>query len=146
MKIPITVKIDHAKKALFESTKQIHGKTFTDALDESITRYLSDIVPADLLELKIQQTEDELKAMRDNLIKVRIIQQNTQTNENTTDDIGLQQFREQKFIDQKKSIVTMIRKNTISWKTIMNVFMFDSQKETQTWILNKIEESNNTTE
>ena len=64
MKIPITVKIDHNKKALFESTKPIHGRTFTDALDEGITNYLSDIVPADLLELKIKQTEDTLKVQQ----------------------------------------------------------------------------------
>lgn len=141
MKIPITLKIDHNKKMLFESTKQIHGKTFTDALDEVITEYLSDIVPADLLELEIQQTEDVLKKLRENLIKVRMVQEQNQTDESKPDDEYIKQFREEKFNVSKKSIVTQIKNNSISWGTIMKVFMFSNKKETRIWILKKIEES-----
>ena len=141
MKVPITLKIDHNKKILFESTKQIHGKTFTDALDEVITEYLSDIVPADLLELKIQQTEGTLKELRENLIKTRTVQEQNPINENKTDDSHLERFRDEKFIESKKSITTQIKNNSISWGTIMNVFMFKNKKETQVWILKKIEES-----
>jgi hypothetical protein len=141
MKIPITLKIDHNKKVLFESTKPIHGKTFTDALDESITNYLSDIVPADLLELEIQQTEDILKELRENLVKLRMVQEQTPTNEHKADDTYLKQFRDDKFTESKKSIITQINNNSISWNTIMNVFMFKNKKETQIWILKKIKES-----
>lgn len=140
MKVPITLKIDHNKKILFESTKQIHGKTFTDALDEVITEYLSDIVQADLLELKIQQTEDTLKELRENLVKTRMVQEQNPINENKTDDTHLERFRDEKFIESKKSIITQIKNNSISWGTIMNVFMFKNKKETQVWILKKIEE------
>ena len=141
MKVPITLKINHNKKTLFESTKQIHGKTFTDALDEVITKYLSDIVPADLLELEIQQTEDILKELRENLIKTRMVQDQNLINENKTDDTHLERFRDEKFIESKKSITTQIKNNSISWGKIMDVFMFKNKKETQVWILKKIEES-----
>jgi hypothetical protein len=141
MKVPITLKIDHNKKKLFESTKQLHGKTFTDALDEVITKYLSDIVPADLLELKIQQTEDTLKELRENLIKTRTVQEQTPINKNKPDEVYLKQFREDKFNESKKSIITQIKNNSISWGTIMKVFMFSNKKETRIWILKKIEES-----
>ena len=141
MKIPITVKIDHNKKALFELTKSIHGRTFTDALDEGITNHLSDIVPADLLELKIKQTEDTLKELRENLVKLRMVQEQNRTDESKPDDEYLKQFREEKFNESKKSIITQIKNNSISWGTIMKVFMFSNKKETQMWILKKIEES-----
>ena len=143
MKVPITLKIDHNKKMLFESTKQIHGKTFTDALDEVITEYLSDIVPADLLELEIKQTEDTLKELRENLVKIRMVQEQEQnsTNKNKTDDEFLKQFREKKFIEGEKSIRIQIKNNSISWSTIMRVYMFKNKRETQMWILKKIEES-----
>ena len=141
MKVPITMKIDHNKKVLFESTKHIHGKTFTGALDESITNYLSDTVPADLLELEIQQTEDILKELRENLIKARMVQDQNSANGTKADDEYLEQFREKKFDKNKKEIVTQIDNNSISWGTIMKVFMFKNKKETQMWILKKIEES-----
>lgn len=141
MKIPITVKIDHNKKALFELTKSIHGRTFTDALDEGITNHLSDIVPADLLELKIKQTEDTLKELRENLVKLRMVQEQNRTDESKPDDEYLKQFREEKFNESKKSIITQIKNNSISWGTIMKVFMFSNKKETRIWILKKIEES-----
>lgn len=140
MKIPITLKIDHNKKILFESTKPIHGKTFTDALDESITSYLFDTVPADLLKLEIQQTEDTLKELRENLVKVRMVQEQSLTTESKPDD-ELTQFRDDKFIKNKKEIMTQIKNNSISWDTIMKVFMFSNKKETRIWILKKIEES-----
>lgn len=141
MKIPITLKVDHNKKILFESTKQIHGKTFTDALDESITRYLFDTVPADLLELEIQQTEDTLKELRENLVKVRMVQEQSQTTESKPDDEYLKQFRDDKFTKNKKEIVAQLKNNSISWGTIMKIFMFTNKNETQIWILKKIEES-----
>ena len=141
MKIPITVKIDHNKKALFELTKSIHGRTFTDALDEGITNHLSDIVPADLLELKIKQTEDTLKELRENLVKLRMVQEQNRTDESKPDDEYLKQFREEKFNESKKSIITQIKNNSISWGVIMKVFMFSNKKETQIWILKKIKES-----
>ena len=143
MKVPITLKINHNKKTLFESTKQIHGKTFTDALDEVITKYLSDIVPADLLELEIQQTEDTLKELRENLIKARMVQEQEQNpaSTNKADDEYLKQFREDKFSKNKKEIITQIKNNSISWGIIMKVFMFSNKKETRIWILKKIEES-----
>ena len=141
MKIPITVKIDHDKKVLFESTKRIHGKTFTDALDESITQYLSDTVPADLIELKIKQTEDILKGLRENLINARMVQEQLSSNEPKEDEAFLKQFRDKKFIENKKGIEVQIKNNTISWGTIMTLFMFKNKKETQIWILKRIAES-----
>ena len=145
MKIPITIKIDHNKKQLFESTKQIHGLTFTDALDEVVTGYLSDIIPADLLKLEIQKTEDKLNGLRESLVKVNITQEQNKYDIKSTGGTSeqLTQFRDKKYEESEQAIKTQIKNHCISWKRIADLFMFKNKNEAQLWILDKIENVKN---
>lgn len=144
MKIPITIKIDHSKKQLFESTKQIHGLTFTDALDEIITKYLSESVPSELLELEIKDTEDKLNELRENLVKAKMSQEQSKYSLDNTEGTNeqLTKFRDDKFIENRRSIETQIKNHCVSWKTIADLFMFKNKREAQLWILDKIEHDN----
>ena len=144
MKIPITMKVDHIKKQLFESTKQIHGLTFTDALDEIITKYLSESVPSELLELEIKDTEDKLNELRENLVKVKMSQEQSKYILNNPGETSeqLTKFRDDKFMENRQSIETQIKNHCISWKTIADLFMFKNKNDAQMWILDKIENVN----
>lgn len=73
MKVNITLKVDFEKKKLFESLKHVHGKTFSDALDEGLDETLLNVASESFIEMKIKETETELEALKKNLSDIQEI-------------------------------------------------------------------------
>ena len=73
MKVNITLTIDFEKKNIFESLKHVHGKTFSDVLDEGLNETLLNVVSESFVEMKIKETETELEALKKNLSDIQEI-------------------------------------------------------------------------
>lgn len=143
-KIPITVKVDHDKKVLFESLKSIHGKTFTDALAEGIENTLTDIIPVDLIEIEISKKEQEIKKLRDDLIQARSVQvaSDIRQSEKQEADEYTEKSRIVKFTANQKQLCFQWGKSNINWQGFMNAYQFDNKEEARAW-LRKMLISNN---
>lgn len=140
MKIPITVKIEHDIKILFESMKSIHGKTFTDALAEGIDHTLSGIISVDLLEMEVAKKEDELHALRQDLIKAKSVQVATDMEQSQTKEMDehTEKIRVGKFTTNEKSLLVQWNKSNINWQGFMNAYQFDNKKEARAWLQNML--------
>ena len=143
-KIPITVKVDHDKKVLFESLKSIHGKTFTDALAEGIENTLTDIIPVDLIEIEISKKEQEIKNLRDDLIQARSVQISSDMRQSEQHEVDkyIEKFRIDKFTANQTQLVFQWGKANINWPMFANAYQFDNKKEAKAW-LQKMLISNN---
>ena len=144
MKVPITVNIDHNKKMLFESIKAVHGKTFTDILDEAVTKCLNEIVPADIIEAKILEKEQELMQLRQDLAQARIVQQQVAVVQKESDETEeyLEKIRNEKFSNENlESITKLWNRGDLNWNALMNTYQFNNKNETRNWFMEKLREA-----
>lgn len=147
MKVPITISINAEKKGLFESLKSVHGKTFTDLMDEALDNLLMDIAPDTTLELQIQEKELELAELRQKHAEAKylVAQQTTRKQFETAkaeiqdDKIRiLESMRISKYEEAKKSLAYQVKKRTIDWKVISNVFEFPTRAEAKNFVITKL--------
>lgn len=136
MKIPITLKVDHDKKILFESMKTIHGKTFTDVLAEGIDNILANIVPVNIIKIEITKKEQELITLRQDLTKAQSVQEaaNISQLEIKETDKHIEDFRINKFKENQKSLTIQWSRSNINWEGFVNVYQFDNKKEARAWL------------
>ncbi len=148
-KVPITLKIDVRKKMLLESTKYIHGKTFSDVLDEALDRILMEIAPAEFLELRISDTEQYLAELKQNLAEVRFLQEQqkialakeTQAGKHTDEhDPKTDVMRLEIFNKYKESLAWQKKTNQLDWSRITDLFMFNSKTEARDWLFSQLQE------
>ena len=142
MRIPITVKVDSDRKILYESMKTIHGKTFTDALEDGIDNILKDTTPAAVIELEITRIEQNLIKLRQDLIKAKSVQLATDIAQSKliTIDKHTEQMRVDKLVENQRSLVVQWKKSNINWKGFMNAYHFDNTAEAKKWLQTKLVE------
>ncbi len=146
MKVPINLNVDHEKKVLFESLKNIHGKTFSDILNEGLDKCLSEIAPSKLLEEEILQTRLKLVELEKNLITVKMIeeqrrlQQKATTQADDADEGYLESMRNQRFEEGKDSLVVMWKRLDMNWPRIVDLYQFKNTTEAKEWFQKKMAE------
>lgn len=146
MKVPITLSIEHEKKVLFESTKEIHGKTFSSILDEGLNACLSEIAPSKLVEEEIVQTKQRLAELEQNLVKARMmeeqmrLQQTAIRQEEDVADKYLEEMRHQKFEEFRESTIKMWKKGDMNWTRIVDLYQFKNTSEAKDWFARKMME------
>jgi hypothetical protein len=146
MKVPITLSIEHEKKILFESTKDIHGKTFSNILDDGLTACLSEIVPSQLLEEEISLRRIQLAELEQNLVKVKMIEEQMKLQQKATEQEDnvtgkfLEDMRTQKFEEFKDSTIKLWKKGGMNWPRIVDLYQFKSTSEAKEWFAKKMAE------
>lgn len=146
MKVPITLSIEHEKKILFESTKEIHGKTFSSVLGEGIEACLAEIVPSKLIEEEIEQTKQRLFDLEQGLVKAKMVeeqmklQQKTVKQEEDATNSFLEEMRSQKFEKTKDSTIKLWKKGGMNWSRIVDLYQFKNTSEAKEWFAKKIAE------
>lgn len=65
MKIPITLKINRKSKIDFEQFKEIHGKTFTDALALGVKQIMDEVATVENMERKISERYADIHKYRE---------------------------------------------------------------------------------
>lgn len=147
MKVPITLNIDAEKKAIFEALRPIHGKSFSDILDEALDSVIGEESPDTLIELQIQDAEVKLAQLKSNLVEAKFITAQRKAHKSVSSsktkikedlEAKLETLRESKYIDNKISLATQVKRRSIDWKVIMNVFEFQSQSEAKVYVLDKL--------
>lgn len=139
--------VDPEKRAIFENLYPIHGKTLSDVLDEGLDAIIGDIAPDQYLEMQIKETEIKLAEMKSNLVEAKFLAKQrkirkeveAERNKISNDlDSRLEDLRITKYEKNKQSIAYQIKKKTIDWKVVMNVFEFDNRLETKDFITRKL--------
>lgn len=139
--------VDPEKRAIFDLRYPIHGKTLSDLLDEALDRELRDIAPDLYLEMQIKEMELKLAELKSNHVEAKFLAKQRQarkdaetTQDKITEDLDscLENMRNTKYEENKKSMAYQIKKKTIDWKVIMNVFGFKNQLETKDFIFARL--------
>jgi len=147
MKVHIHLNVDHEKKVLFESLKDVHGKTFTDILEEGLDACLSEIVPSKLLEEEILQTRMKLSELEKNLVTVKMIeeqrklQKKAAKKEQDIEKDYLETMRKQRFEESKDSIMVMWKRRDMNWPRIVDLYQFKNLAEAKEWFTRKMAEA-----
>jgi myo-inositol-1-phosphate synthase len=146
MKVHIHLNVDHEKKILFESLKIIHGKTFSDILEEGLNACLSEIAPSKLIEEEIAQTKMKLMELEQNLMTVRMIEKQQKIEQKATEqkeDIVegyLETMRVERFEEFKDSTIKLWKKGDMNWPRIVDLYQFKSTSEAKEWFARKMAE------
>ncbi|TGC07411.1 hypothetical protein [Methanolobus halotolerans] len=144
MKVHIHLNVDHEKKMLFESLKEVHGKTFTDILEEGLDACLSEIVPSKLMEEEIAQTRSRLMELEQNLVKIRMIEQQRKLQnkaakkEDSIAEDYLEIMRNQRFEESRDSLFIQWKRLDMNWPRIVDLFQFKNATEAKAWFAKKM--------
>lgn len=139
--------VDPEKRAIFDLYYPIHEKTLSDILDEALDRVIGDIAPDQYLEMQIKETEIKLAEMKSNHVEAKFITKQIrarkeaeaeQNNISNDLDSRLEDLRITKYEKNKQSIAYQIKKKTIDWKVVMNVFEFNNRLEAKDFITRKL--------
>ncbi len=139
--------VDPEKRAIFDLRYPIHGKTLSDLLDEALDRELGDIAPDLYLEMQIKEMELKLAELKSNHVEAKFLAKQRQarkdaetTQEQIDDDLDsrLEDLRNTKYEENKKSLSYQIKRKTVDWKVIMNVFGFKNQIEAKVFVTEKL--------
>jgi hypothetical protein len=146
MKVPITLTIENEKKVLFECVKTIHGKTFSDILNEGIDACLSEYAPSKLLEIEITQTRLRLMELEKNQVQIRMIeeqmkmQKKAAKEEDTIETDYLEALRNQRFEEYRDSTIKLWKKGDMNWSRIVDLYRFKNISEAREWFQKKMTE------
>lgn len=142
-----TITVDPVKISLFENTKNVHGQNISDFVDKALEDYLRQLAPDEMQKIHIQTLETQLLEARQSLpeiefmMKMKRQQQKVEaTQEKTNDDLDshVENMRNTKYEENKKSMALQIKRKTIDWKVIMNVFGFKNQLETKDFVMTRL--------
>lgn len=146
MKVHIHLNIDHDKKVLFESLKSIHGKSFSEVLEEGIDRCLSEAVPSKLIEKEISQTKQHLIELEQSLITARMMEEQIKVQKKAEKqgeeiaDTYLEEMRNQKFEASKSNIMNQWKRGDMNWPRLVDLYQFKNAAEAREWFSRKIAE------
>ncbi len=145
-----TITVDPVKMSLFENTKNVHGLNISDFVDKALEDFLSQSAPDEMQKLHIQTLKTQLLEAEQSLpeiefmMKMKRQQQNDAKNEqdklDNELDSRLEDLRNTKYNESKKSLVYQIKRKTIDWKVIMNVFGFKNQIEAKVFVTEKLKD------
>ncbi|WP_094226939.1 hypothetical protein [Methanolobus psychrotolerans] len=146
MKVHIHLNVDHEKKILFESLKPVHGKTFSDILEEGLDACLSIVAPSKLIEEEITQAKAKLMELEQSLMTVRMIEKQQKLEQKVTKqkedhvDGYLEDMRNQKFEEFKDSTIKLWKKGGINWPRTVDLYQFKNVAEAKEWFARKMAE------
>jgi hypothetical protein len=145
MKVPITLTIEHEKKVLFESLKDVHKKTFSDILNDGLNACLSEISPVALVQEEILQAKLQLAELEQKLLKAQIFEEHRKLQQKATKQEGsdvdyLESMRNQRFEEGKDSLVVMWKRLDMNWSRIVDLYQFKNTTEAKEWFARKMAE------
>ncbi|WP_407356782.1 hypothetical protein [Methanolobus sp. WCC5] len=146
MKVHIHLNVDHEKKILFESLKPVHGKTFSDILEEGLDACLSKVAPSKIIEEEIAQAKAKLIELEQSLMTVRMIEKQQKLEQKVTEqkedlmEDYLEDMRTERFEEFKDSTIILWKKGGINWPRIVDLYQFKSTTEAKEWFARKMVE------
>jgi hypothetical protein len=138
-----TIAIDMELKLAFLLTKDHHHKEFKDALELGVLTIIDEVDPEKASELRIRILEQKLEEERQNLANYKLAKQmrKPESKKQKNVDLGLEKVRLEKFEPRKDTLAYQVKNGKIDWKTISDLFMFNSTNEAREWTLNKLQEA-----
>lgn len=131
----------------FEVLRPIHGREYSEFVEEKIFALISEIAPEKILELQLEAAEKKVTDIKQAMVEAKLLKsidleiqkaKNEQDQINDDLDSRLETMRNTKYEENKKSMAYQIKKRTIDWKVIMNVFGFKTQLETKDFVTEKL--------
>lgn len=143
MKIRSTVTIDDRLKSLFDASRNIHGKTFSEVTEEAIRKLLDEYVPGQYLENLIDEKNEELVELQKARAYKKALEQhirNEQTSKQGDDkEDSMDILRNQKFPKIAKTVRTNLKNGFApNWDGISAQLMFDSPQKCKKWVMTKM--------
>jgi len=147
----VDITVDREKRAIFDALFSIHGKTLSDIMDGALDSIIGDIAPDVLLEMSIKDAEIKIAEMKENLVEARYLAKQKQARKKvevakesvrSDRDSRLENLRNSKYEETKKSLSYQVKKRTIDWKVIMNVFDFPNQTDAKEYITERLQQDN----
>jgi len=150
MKTKLTVSIEPDLKLLFESTKGLHCKSYSEILEESVLKVVEEFAPASTLERVILERKEELfdleraysqAKLREDEIRVEAATKKEQQQpEKSILNPLIEENLEKQFPSVAKGIVVQLKKGRVpGWKKIADTFMFESPDAAQYYFLNRMQ-------
>ena len=142
MQVKITTSIDSYLKASFESTQDLHGRTFSELLEEGIRQILADVNPLEYLKIEIAQKELELSELRSRFAEVEVLEAQKKKIVKRPMDDNEQLYakkREELFVDKPGSLVRIMKKNgSPNWNNLYLKYGFESAKEMEMYVRKEV--------
>lgn len=139
MRDRVNVPIDDKIKRMFEDLKDIHGKTWTEALEEKAMEIIMDVDPVKVLEYQIKVEEEKQEERRQVLIRTKttIATLGSQKNideERIERELQLNKEREGTFEKEFAILERQWRDGSINWVRILDLGKFKDKDEAKKWL------------
>lgn len=133
----VNTTMSYELKTAFMSLQSKHGKDMKDAIERGALEIIADVDPEKALELEIVFHEEQALLKKQQLAEYRA---SKQLNNVTSQDDCLENIRLEKFESRKTALATQVKGGKADWKTIAEVFMFDSPAKAREWTLRNLKE------
>lgn len=141
----LNLSIDQDLLTLFEALKPIHGREYSEFLEEKIKSLILEVAPDKIMELEIKKTEERLAELTHNLNIVRPVYENlrkSQTEVKAKDNgvkDELEQYRDDMYIKYLEEFKRCIKNpKWFQWDTLQGIFRFKTKFETEDYILGRL--------
>lgn len=132
----------------FEVLRPIHGREYSEFVEEKIFTLISEIAPEKMLEMQLQAAEKKVTDIKQAIIGAKLlksidldIKKAEEEHFKLKDDekTRLEQYREDKYQSNLESLKRYAKNpKTFQWDTLQTLFRFKNRFETEDYILGRL--------
>lgn len=132
----VNIPIDSNLKRMFEDLQEIHGKEWTEILEDAVKKILLETDPVHILEYEIKTNEEKQEGRRQALVRTRA---NIQIlGPVQIGDPDLEKKREEQFQKDLSFLPKQVIRGEANWNRILFYYEFENKKEALSWLRPRI--------